>query len=116
MSLSNRPPDHSLPQDILEAAAQHMALPPKLPQEAVEDPACEGAIESAICALAAASAQSYASQLPDEERRFWEQMAKTLRILQASVTDGPLDKTSMLKHLKNMRNAGTQRRIRHERV
>jgi hypothetical protein len=116
MSLSDQPPGHSLPRNVLQAAAEHIALPPKLPQEAVGDSACESVIESAICALAVASAHSYASQLPDEERCFWERMVKTLEILQASVAGGSLDRTLMLKHLRKMRNDGAQCCIRRERV
>jgi hypothetical protein len=90
----------SLPPDILQAAVEHIALPPKLPQEAPDG--SRGAdIESAICALAVASAHSYASELPEEERPFWTRIEKTLDALQGFVASS-LDKRDVLAELQGM--------------
>jgi hypothetical protein len=91
---------------VLRAVAEHVALPPKLPQSELEDDG-EGAVERAICALAVASAQGFASELLIEQRGVWERMAKTIETLALILDEKETTNISLLTVLQEMKEGGT---------
>jgi hypothetical protein len=105
MSLTAESLGLSIAPDILKVVAEHIALPPKLPQEAPDD-ACVGGIESAICALVVASARSYAAALPSHERPFWTKMARALEVLQLCAGSAQLDQALVMQELQAMDEDG----------
>jgi hypothetical protein len=88
----------------LRAAAEHIAFPPKLPQEAL-DRQREVAVESAICALTAATARYYAGECASDERGVWTRLAATLQQLGRSLAV-PLDKDQLFDDVRKMREQG----------
>jgi hypothetical protein len=89
----------------LRAAAEHIAFPPNLPQKALERQR-EVAVESAICALTAATARYYAGECASEERGLWIRLANTLLQLGRSLVV-PLDKSKLFDDIRRMREYGT---------
>jgi hypothetical protein len=91
--------------EVLRAVAEHVTLPPQLPQEA-PNPERLGAVESAICALAAASARAYAGQVANTKREGWNRLAQTMESLASWVTHGPLNPSAVQRKLENMAERG----------
>jgi hypothetical protein len=69
---------------ILTEVAQHIVLPPQLPQVAHTSDR-DTRISTSFCTLLADAASAYATTLPAEQRDHWRNMARTIDSFRTSV-------------------------------
>jgi hypothetical protein len=98
---------YEMPDDeTLEEIVDHIVLPPKLPQRALDGDRAL-AVESGICSLAASCVRRYQKTLSDpSERDFWQRMKRSIDHLRSSTTSS-LDEKSLVKLLKEMDLGGS---------
>jgi hypothetical protein len=103
MSLIGVFEDLDLDEAVLRSAAEHVSFPPKLPQAAL-DRGSEVAVESAICALAAATSRFYA-ECALEQRPMWIRLANAIDHLGRSFSV-PIHKDGVFNAIRQMKELG----------
>lgn len=90
---------------ILQAVAEHIVLPPVIPQQAPEKDEQQQAIECAICQLAVTSSETFAAEEP-AANGLWGRIIGAIRKLGDMVGSPILIKDYVLQQLQSMSTLG----------